>query len=233
MEANTWSGKIYVAIDWIVKLVFVNILFIVANIVTILAFVNYLIGNSVGELIFAAILLVIAAIFFTFPAMMSVYSVIRHLVKEGRTIRTFKVYVQSYKDNYLRSVLGGLVFSFVSFIAVFYYLYFHLSQYVVLQYIAYALVVYFVMVVMHFFSVNVHFHITFIQSLKNAILFTIKNPILSFLCSFMVIFTIFISVKIPILFLLITIPIIAYMSFQIFYHRSIKGIANEENSSKV
>lgn len=183
-----------------------------------------MIVNTKGEMIFAILLLAGMIILCLFPSVMAVFGVIRALTIDDRTIRSFRTYIKTYKENYIRSISGGTLFIIIAITCSFYYFFLNLQANIIIQYMTYALTVYYLMMIMHYFSSNVHIETTFIQSIKNAALFTIKNPILSFLCSFMVLFTIFISVKIPILFLLITTPIIAYMSFQIFYKRSIRGM---------
>lgn len=227
METNTITGKIYIAIDWIVKLVFINILFIICNIPTIITFLNYLIAQTSGQLIFALTILGLTTIFCTFPAMMAVFGTIRALTIDGRTTRTFRVFIRTYKENYKRSITGGALFTLITFSLTFYYYFLNIHDNTIAKYITYAIIIYYIMIMMHFFSSNTHTETTFIQNVKNAVLLTMKNPVLSFLCGFMVVFTVLISIKIPILFILMTAPIIAYISFQIYYKRSIRGLTTD------
>src|SRR5699024_4318755 len=134
METNTLTGKIYTIIDWIVKLVFINILFIISNIPTTIAFINFMIANTKGEMIFAILLLAGMIILCLFPSVMAVFGVIRALTIDGRTIRSFRTYIKTYKENYIRSISGGTLFIIVAITCSFYYFFLNLQANIIIQY---------------------------------------------------------------------------------------------------
>lgn len=227
MDTNTLTGKVYIITDWFVKLVFINIIWLLFNIPTIITSVNFLIARSNGELTLALVLLATTIILFFYPATMAMFGVVRALIMKQAHIRTFRTFYQTYKENYLRSMLGGIVFVLIGTVCFFYYLFFDLQAEPIIKYVYYALVLFITMSNLHYFSSNVHFEAPFIASVKNAFLLTIKNPIISFGCSIIVFMLVMISFKLPILLVLGIGSAIATLAFLAFYKRSLVGLENE------
>lgn len=229
MHTNTLTGRIYIATNWLVKLVFINIIWMLFNIPTILTIVNLFISETKGQLTFSILLILTIAILFFYPATTAMFGVIRVLIMKQPNARIIRTYWKTYKENYIRSILGGLVFVLLSIVIIFYFIFFDLQSAKVIKYLVYAILLYLFMSNMHYFSSNVHSEITFIESVKNAFLLTIKNPIVSFGCSIISVLLIMISMKIPILIILGIGSSIATLAFLAFYKRSLIGLIDNHS----
>lgn len=224
MKTDSLLSKFYVLLEGFVRLALINILWIIFNLPTVFIAISLLISQTKTEWLVFGMLLIISIPLFLFPATMAMFATVRILVRKehARIIRDFW---GSYKENFGRSFLSGIVFALIWIVLLVDFIYFGTQVHVVFKYIFSAIFLYLFMFTMHYFSIQVHFDTGFLQGFKNALLLTLKNPFISIAIAFVHISIVILSYKItPILLFFITGSIITTISFIVFYKISLKNI---------
>lgn len=180
MEFRGLMGGLYRITEWIMRLSVINVLWIVCSLPFFYLVLAGLIATSQeAEYAGQAIVLISAVMPFTlFPATAAMFAVARKWVTGDEDVPLFKTFFRGYKENYLQSMLGGLLC--VLFGAVLYVNYtFYVRQSGTLSLLSILFIVLAVILFsafIHFFSILVHFHMKFWQIIKNSFLITIGNP---------------------------------------------------------
>jgi uncharacterized membrane protein YesL len=181
-------GGLYKISEWIMRLAVINILWIICSIPFFyIMLVVFLVpeastGVSQTDFLKQGLMLLAAVAPFTFiPATTAMFSVARKWVTGDEDVPLLKTFFRSYKQNYLQSMLGGLIFVILGII-----LYVNVQYYGTtlksLSFLVYLFIVLFVFLIAAFFnflSIVVHFHMKMLQIIKNSILLTLGNPIQS------------------------------------------------------
>lgn len=223
MQINGLIGGLYTVTEWITRLAMTNILWILFNFPVVLFGVNLLIVETTGERMFFISSMVILLPLFFFPSTMAMFALIRRWVLGDNHIKIFRSFWTHYKENYVISMLGGFIFVIIWAILLvdYYYLVNYVSD--LLKYPFYVLFLFLIMFNIHFFSNNVHLHLKLSLSLKNALLMTIKNPIISILLTIVNISIIVISFQyLPFLIPFFIGSLISIISFLTFYTISLR-----------
>ncbi|RDW21356.1 hypothetical protein CWR48_02815 [Oceanobacillus arenosus] len=156
MPINRFSAFVYKISDWIMKLVLVNILWILLSLFGLL-------------------------IFGFFPATIAMFSVIRSLSKKEE-ISIFKKFLYVYKQEFLNSNLMG---SIIILVTIIFYLDIRFVQEInneIFQLLYYPLVILnliFYLIVLYIFPTYVQYDSKIIQLFKNAFLIMIMNPLIT------------------------------------------------------
>jgi len=172
-------GGLYRLCEWIMRLAAINLLWVVCSFpiffLGLLALVD--VRNFLPSLFLAAII----SPFLLFPATAAMFTVARKWVMGEADVPLFKTFFRGYRENYLQSMIGGIVFTLLGVI-----LYtnfrFYLNQQGGLHWLAFLFITLGVILsaaCFNFFSIMVHFHMKIGQIIKNAILISIGNPISS------------------------------------------------------
>lgn len=223
MQMNGIMGGIYTITEWIMRLAITNLLWLLFNTPVIFFGLNLLIVDTTGEIIFFSVILAILLPLSFFPATMAMFSLIRKWVMGEEDIRIVPSFWNYYKKNYVRSMLGGFIITIIWVILLVDYYYFVNFVNDLFKYFFYALSLFLIMFNIHFFSNNVHFHIKLSLSLKNSLLMTLKNPVISLFVVLINILIVVISFKIvPFLIPLFMGSLISIISFLAFYTISLR-----------
>jgi uncharacterized membrane protein YesL len=148
----------------------------------------------------------------------------RNLVmkEEGVSIRQYWRY---YKENYTRSLLGGLVLTVIWTIWAVDYYYFSKENIILLGIFLILGIVLFVFTI-NFFSILSHYHMKLLPAMKNSFLITMGSPLLFFTVlisnSIILYFSLFVF---KFLLPFFTGSLIAYLSFSAFYRYYLKVIS--------
>jgi uncharacterized membrane protein YesL len=176
-------GGLYRISEWIMRLSVINVLWVICSFPFFYLVLAGLIASaeSIDFLKQSAVMIAIVTPFTLFPATGAMFTVARKWVTGDDDVPLFKTYFRGYKENYRQSMLGGLVF--VLFGAVIYINYtFYLKQSGTLSLLSILFIVLTVVMIaaiFHFFSIMVHFHMKFWQIIKNCLLITIGNPVMT------------------------------------------------------
>jgi uncharacterized membrane protein YesL len=154
MQMNGAIGGFYKLCDWLMKLAFVNLLWIIFSILGLI-------------------------IFGFFPATVAVFVIVRKLLMGNTDIPIFKTFWESYKGEFVKSNLLGLIVSILG-----YFLYVdinllkHTSGIINLFYYPAILIgLGFILTICYVFPTFVHFDLKIYQVLKIAFIIMLMNPI--------------------------------------------------------
>lgn len=183
MELKGAMGGIYRLTEWITRLAYSNILWLVCSspFIFILVFKMIMIGSGVGttdESLSLNWLMAILAPFTLFPATSALFAVVRKWVMGDTDIKTFSTYFRGYKENYVQSMIGGLFYTFLLVIMYIDYT-IYMTQLQNLQLVGIIMLVFLIVVfvsLFNFFSMVAHYHMKIFQLIKNAILLTLIKP---------------------------------------------------------
>ncbi|WP_283153780.1 YesL family protein [Guptibacillus hwajinpoensis] len=199
MEMNGLMGGLYRISEWIMRIAYINILW--------LAF-------TIAGLVFLGI----------FPATTGVFAVARKWRLGDTQIPIFKTFWKSYRSEFIRSNVLGYLIVIIGFIL---YLDLRIIQNIdgwlstLLLILLFSLVFIYFFVVIFLFPVLVHFNSKTFQYLKNAIFVSIAYPIHTLLMLITSFLLIVMNVKFPILLpyfsvsiLIVSIMFISYDAFR-------------------
>jgi uncharacterized membrane protein YesL len=202
----------------------INLLWIVFNIPIAFIVVNILFVKQTGIIVFLLIPLLILLPLLFFPATTAMFASARNLVmkEEGVSIRQYWRY---FKENYTRSLLGGLVLTVIWTIWAVDYYYFSKENIILLGIFLILGIVLFVFTI-NFFSILSHYHMKLLPAMKNSFLITMGSPLLFFTVlisnSIILYFSLFVF---KFLLPFFTGSLIAYLSFSAFYRYYLKVIS--------
>ncbi|MCC2683114.1 MAG: rane protein [Paenibacillaceae bacterium] len=186
MEMKGWMGGIYRVCEWIMRFAVANILWVVCSFpiffLSLLAIVNVQLPEvpraAVNQLL---LLMAVLTPFLLFPATSAMFALARKWVMGEGDVPLVKTFFRSYKENYRQSMAGGIVF-FILYAIMYVNYHFYISQSGNIHWLAYLFITLSIIMgaaLFNFFSLTVHFHMTFWQILKNSILVSIGHPITS------------------------------------------------------
>jgi uncharacterized membrane protein YesL len=222
--ASDMMGGLYRLCEWIMRFSVINLLWIVFNIPIAFIVVNILFVKQTGIIVFLLIPLLILLPLLFFPATTAMFASARNLVmkEEGVSIRQYWRY---YKENYTRSLLGGLVLTVIWTIWAVDYYYFSKENIILLGIFLILGIVLFVFTI-NFFSILSHYHMKLLPAMKNSFLITMGSPLLFFTVlisnSIILYFSLFVF---KFLLPFFTGSLIAYLSFSAFYRYYLKVIS--------
>jgi uncharacterized membrane protein YesL len=222
--ASDMMGGLYRLCEWIMRFSVINLLWIVFNIPIAFIVVNILFVEQTGIIVFLLIPLLILLPLLFFPATTAMFASARNLVmkEEGVSIRQYWRY---FKENYTRSLLGGLVLTVVWTIWAVDYYYFSKENIILLGIFLILGIVLFVFTI-NFFSILSHYHMKLLPAMKNSFLITMGSPLLFFTVlisnSIILYFSLFVF---KFLLPFFTGSLIAYLSFSAFYRYYLKVIS--------
>lgn len=179
MSSSGLQGGIYTFFEWIMKFVTINLLWIVFNIPIVYLFFNIHFVGKFEDLFILLLMLLIILPFIFFPATQAMFASVRDwLLKKGdkSLIKSYWLY---YKENYIKSLLGGIILSIIWFVWLADF-YFSLQQNELLMGIFSVTGVVLYVYTINFFSVGAHLDIKLRSILKKALLVTFASPGLFF-----------------------------------------------------
>lgn len=217
-------GGLYRICEWIMRFTVINLLWFLFNIPIVFILLTIIFVEQKVVLVVLLLPLIILLPVLFFPATTAMFASARDWViqEESTSIRQYWRY---YKENYKKSLRGGLVLTAIwTFWAVDFY-YFSKENIIFMGIFLLIGIVLFVFSI-NFFSIIAHYHMKVVPAMKNALLITFGSPVL-FL-------TILISNSILLYFSLtvfwfllpfFTGSLIAYLSFSAFYRFYLKVLS--------
>lgn len=155
--------------------------------------------------------------FLFFPATTSMFAIMRHYLLKKEHMRIIPSFLKFYKENYIRSMTGGIIIGSMWLIAIVDY-YIFTAQSVYVKYPFFIIFIGLFVYTLYFISGTVHFEAKLFTSLRNTLFITLSHPILNFGLGILMIFVIYGSFN----YFTIIIPLfigslIALTSFSVFY----------------
>ena len=224
MEFKGAMGGLYRITEWISRIAFSNILWALCSIPFLLTAVLKVIMMASGtggpnEQITLNWVLGITAPFTVFPATAALFTVVRKWVMGNTDVSTFRTFFQGYKENYVKSMLGGLIYSLL-FVIMYVDVTVYMTQMTSFKIVGILMLVLMIILfvsMFNFFSIIVHYQMTFKEVVTNSILLTIARPIRVFSTLVAGAFLLYIGLKYPALYFICIPTLIAMVAFFNFY----------------
>ncbi|CAM3399316.1 MULTISPECIES: YesL family protein [Paenibacillus] len=225
MEMKGAMGGLYKLTEWITRIAFSNILWVLCTSPFLfIVLTKFLMAvqtpDAHNEQLLSNWILGILSPFVLFPATAALFTVVRKWVMGNPDVPVFKTFFKGYKENYKQSMIGGFVYTLLFVIMyVDYTVYmtqlgdgFQLVGIVMLV----LLIVLFVSL-FNFFSMTVHYEMKTTQLLKNAVLLTLIRPFRVFSTLAGSAILVYIGTQMPVLFVFFLFCLMALFAFFNFY----------------
>ncbi|KKI89389.1 DUF624 domain-containing protein [Bacillus sp. SA1-12] len=161
--------------EWVMRLSVINLLWIGFNLPICYLALSLLYASNSSVLFMLLATIVVLAPFFFFPATTAMFGVVRKWVMGEHDVPLFKSYWAYYKENYVRSMSGGLIFSLIWVIwGVDFYFFSKVN--VILSSIFLVGFFFLFLFALTFFANTVHADLKFFQNLKNSFFLTLLYP---------------------------------------------------------
>lgn len=229
MEMKGAMGGLYKVTEWITRIAFTNILWVLCTspflFVLFTKFLMFIqIPEAHNEQILLNWVLAILTPFLVFPATSAMFTVVRKWVMGDPDIPIFKTFFRGYKENYKQSMLGGIVYTLL-FVIMYIDYTVYMTQFKNFQIVGMVMLVLLLVLfvsMFNFFSMTVHYEMKTRHLLKNAVLLTLIRPfrVFSTLAGSAVL--VFIGMKMPALFIIFLFSLMALLAFFNFYATFLK-----------
>lgn len=217
-----FTGALYSTTEWIMRFSVINILWFMINLPIAIILLSLYVNNlSMDFVIYYVPLMLLIPILFV-PSTIGLFAMSRDWVMKIDHPSLTKAYFSHMKSNYKKSVMAGLILTFIWLIWIIDF-YFFTNQNELLR-IVFSIVglVLFVCTI-NFFSLQVHFQMSKRELLKNMIFVTLGSPLLFLVILISNFLLLYLSAtKLMFMFPLFTGALSAYVSFAVFYRFSLK-----------
>ncbi|RKQ35888.1 DUF624 domain-containing protein [Oceanobacillus halophilus] len=213
---------IYAVSEWIMRFSVINILWIIFNLPIAFILISILFAEHLTDIYYLVPILVVLVPILFFPATQAMFASVRDWVIKRDEGGLIKSYWRYYKDNYKKSVISGVI---LTFIWLFWYVdvYYFSKENVLLMFVFGFLGIVLFIYTINFFSINAHYHMKLGKTFKNTLLITIGSPVLFFAVLITSAILLMISItKMQFLILFFTGSLMAYISFSAFYRLYLK-----------
>ncbi|MEK3794521.1 DUF624 domain-containing protein [Paenibacillus sp. FSL R7-0204] len=224
MEFKGAMGGIYRITEWISRIAFSNILWALCSIPFLFAGIMkiLMLGSEAGgpnEQIMLNWVLGVFAPFTVFPATSALFTVVRKWVMGNTDVSTFRTFFQGYKENYLKSMLGGLIYTLL-FVVMYVDVTVYMTQmpnFKIVGILMLVLMIILFVSMFNFFSIVVHYQMTFKEVVTNSILLTIARPIRVFSTLIGSGVLLYIGLRYPVLYVICIPTLVAMLAFFNFF----------------
>lgn len=222
MHTTSVFGGIFKVLDWFTRFSLANLLWVLFNLPISFLLLTIAITDDKGFILSTWILVAILAPFVFFPATTALYSVVRQWVLNENDISIIPTYWRNYKENYLKSLAGGLILVPLWVIGIV-DAFFLIKKSFVLSLVLMMILWFLFIVTTYFFAVIVHHDIKLLKGLKQAILFMIINPINSLIIGLINVIILYMCImKFTFLIPFLMGSAIAFLVFTSYYGKYIK-----------
>ncbi|MCR8643894.1 DUF624 domain-containing protein [Paenibacillus sp. N1-5-1-14] len=188
MELKGFMGGAYRISEWIMRLAFSNLMWLVCSLFVpfIPIMMLFMIDPATapeGFYIQTFVLMGIIAPFTIFPATAAMFTLIRKWIQGVDDVPMLRTFFKGYKENYVQAMLGGILAMLATAIIYVDYKFFMSKggtwSFLAIFFIVFSII--FVAALFNFFCIMVHLKMKFFGLVKNAFLLTIAHPIASIL----------------------------------------------------
>jgi uncharacterized membrane protein YesL len=223
MGGNGIVSGIHVLSTWIMRIAIINFLWFVLNL-PIIAFGYFLLlAVEQSVVIVLALLIFVLAPFLLFPSTAAVFSSVRNwFIDKDDHLPVARDYMKFYKENFKKSVLVGLILTFVWAIWIVDYYYFSQENIILMTLFLMMGIGLFVFTI-NYFSVNAHYNLSIFLTLKHTLVITLGRPVSALLIVISSALILYTSLgKVQPIFPFFSISLIAFISFSSFYRHYLK-----------
>lgn len=229
MDSSSLMIKLYRFSEWILRLTVSNFLWLAFNLPVVYLTANLFFVTTSDQLLVNGITIALLAPFIFFPATSALFGIVRKWSLGELDVKIIRTFWKNYRENYLRSMVGGLVIVPLWMILIFDFIYFSKLN-SPLFYLFIAIGLFMFGFTINFFCNTVHFHLKFFVSLKNAFLLSIGRPVHTLGITFVYIIVFYISTNIFTYLIVLGMgSIAASLSFYIFYRNWTNKVGEDKS----
>ncbi|BDG36083.1 YesL family protein [Saccharococcus caldoxylosilyticus] len=231
MAGNVWEKMMFI-FEWITRFSIVNLLWLFFNAPIVYLVALLLLADNISQIITLFVTIFALSPIFIFPATSAMFGVVRKWVIGEDEIPLLRTYWKYYKENYVKSMIGGFVVAFLSLIlaADFYYFSHRIPIMSGMCLVALAFLFVFALI---FFCNTVHIDAKLYVCLKNSLFLLIATPIHALAIFIVSIIILYISLEVfSFMIVLFMGTSIAYVSFFGYYKMftKVKRIREEKRN---
>jgi len=201
------NSAVYKISDWIMKLVYVNILWILLT----------LLGFVVGGF---------------FPATVAMLTVVRHWIMGSTDIPIFKTFWFTYKENFLKANALGVIIAFAGFLLYLDLLFFRdLGGQIgyILLFLSFSIAILYLVVAFFILPVFVHFDIKMIECVKYAFIIGASYPLHVLYIGFSTFIILYVTASFPIIAIFFSGSLLSLLIMR-FAYTAFESIDNKNNA---
>lgn len=205
--------------EWIMRLSVINILWILFNLPICYLLFSILFATDQSSMFLFLLTIAVLAPFIFFPATTAMFGVVRKWVMGDLDVPLLKSYWLFYKENYLRSLTGGIILTFIWVVWGADFFFFAKMNMIISSFFLVGFLFLFLMTVF-FFSNTVHTELKLFTSIKNSFFLTMVYPLINLMV--LVTSAIILYMSIGVFTFLIPFfmgTLIAYVSFAAYFHK--------------
>jgi len=186
MELSGVVGSLFRVSEWLMNFFLINLFWFLFNFPIVYVVLSmmlvesdygtytYTLAIASNEDLYMIILVTLVLLpFIFFPATTAMFSVVRRWIVHKNDSKLIYYYWKGYKENYVRSLLGGLVFVALWVIWILNYSLSAIEIKSGLFYFYLAITIFLIAFTNHFFSDTVHFRLSLFQSLRKSLFITL------------------------------------------------------------
>ncbi|WP_245947447.1 YesL family protein [Bacillus taeanensis] len=215
-------GGFYRISEWVMRFTGINLLWLFFNLPIVFIVMGMIAAEKQGEVVLLLVFFILLAPFLFFPATAAMFASVRDWTVKEESTALVKLYWTYYKENYKKSMVGGLILT--AMWSVWGADYYYFSQESIILMFTFIVIgaVLFVFTI-NYFSINAHYHLKLGALLKKAMLITIGSPLLFFTVFITSSIILYVSLSGPLLIIVFASgSLIAFLSFSAFYRMYLK-----------
>lgn len=189
MTNEGFMGGLYTMFDWLLKLVYLNVLWFL------------LMTLGLG-------------IFGISPATIAMFTVTRKWIMGDADIPVFKTFWKTYKTEFIKGNMLGFLFTVVGFILYVDLMFVFTIEHSFADYLLFPLIMMslvYVLILLYVLPVYVHYDIKIIKAIKNTFYIMVINPLASVLMLLSIITMFFLNVSLPALIPFLSVSVISWI----------------------
>lgn len=174
--ATTIMEGITRILDWIMRFSVINLLWILFCLPIVFVTIPVFYADNVSAVFTLLLVIAILAPFFFFPATTAMFGVVRNWIFGEADVPLFKTYWRQYKENYVRSLISGIVLTILWVILgidVYYFTQvnpFISGFFIIGSFFLFNFTIF-------YFANTVHTELKLLPNLKNSLILTLINPV--------------------------------------------------------
>ncbi|MDQ0229386.1 YesL family protein [Metabacillus malikii] len=232
MQSTSIFEGIFKLLEWLTRIVLTNFIWLIFNLPISFLLLTIAITDDIPFIVMNLIIIAILSPFFLFPATSAVFGIVRKWVMGEGDIKIIKHFWTVYRQNYLKSLIGGFILVPLWFIGILdvYFLYHHnLFMTILLIIILFLLFIF----TCYYFAVIAHHELKIFQAFKQALVFMIINPLRSLLMGIINIIILYVSLtQVTVLIPLLLGVALAYFAFFSYYNKLLRVKELQENNNE-
>ncbi|MFC0524832.1 YesL family protein [Pontibacillus salicampi] len=227
-NATGVMGGFYTVSEWIMQFSLVNLQWFLFNLPITLLLLNLLYVERVADAVVLLVPILLLLPFIFFPATAAVFAKAREWVRKEEIEGATRSFWSYYKENYKKSMIGGIVFTILWAVLIGDIYYFSAANTVMMN-IMFVLAFLLFVFTIHFLSVLVHYDMQWKAVFKQAFLLTLGSPVLFIATVVSVGLILYISTYVfPLIIPFFTCSLVAFLAFSAFYRLHLKLTSTTE-----